>query len=34
MSKDIIEGNKLIAEFMEEEDISAIFQTEPFVYCG
>jgi len=26
-----IEGNKLIAEFMEEEDISAIFQTEPFV---
>jgi hypothetical protein len=31
MSKEIIEGNKLIAEFMKEEDISAIFQTEPFV---
>ena len=31
MSKDIIEGNKLIAEFMKEENISAIFQTEPFV---
>ena len=25
------QGNKLIAEFMQEEGISAIFQTEPFV---